>query len=117
MPIHALNDALDHIHTDAAPSLIADLIGSGETWEEDKFDDLCFRQGFGDFCTDQSPFHSFGLNFPDVETSTVVFHFDDNRVSAMSSMQIDRAGRRFPLRHTSRRRFNSVIDRIPYQVD
>src|SRR5215475_5230914 len=65
VPVHTLNDPLDHIHTHASTSLITDLLDSGEAGHEDELDGLRFRQSLGDVCADQSPLNRFGTNLPD----------------------------------------------------
>ena len=114
--VHALDDPLHDIHADPAAGLVADLFGRGESRQENELDRFSFRHVLGDVRADQSPLDRFGANLLDIESGAVVFDFDQDGVAAMGGMQIDRTGRRLPLRDAHGRRFDAVVDGIAHQV-
>src|SRR5688572_33286968 len=87
MAIHALDDPFNNVHAHATARLVTHLLGSREAGKKDELDSLGFWKIFCDVGTHEATLDRFRPDFVDIQTGSVVFHFDQNGIASMGGME------------------------------
>ena len=109
-----LDVASHHIHADAAPRKVGNLVGGGEAGLEDQVDDFAVAErGIG---RDQLAFDGFGADALAIEAAAVVGDFDDDAAGVVEGIERDPARGRFSPFAPQFGGFDAVVERVADEV-
>jgi len=107
---------LDHVHADAAPGDVGDLLGGGKARQKDQAPDVLIAHDGGAFLGDQAFFQRLVAQFDRVDTGAVIGDFDVDLAAFVISAHRQATFLGFVGGATGCRELDAVVDGVADQV-